>query len=153
MQWKIKTWCFSFQMAGLLKLLHWSTSGSTDTLLFHCIQPDSKQPLIYFKLAALSGITSNCTTMLLGRSDSYFLRSHSSPDVELHTYACTHQPDSINLRLILNLQHGLSEHWNVPSCSEEDLAFLFPDHRAAQTTTRKCKPCFGGCYLIAYQTT
>ena len=27
-----------------------------------------------------------------------------------------------------NLQHGLTEYPNVPSCSEEELVFLFPDH-------------------------
>jgi len=42
-----------------------------------------------------------------------------------------------------NLQHSLSEHPNVPSCSDEDLAFLFPDGRAAQITIWKYKHFYG----------
>ena len=33
----------------------------------------------------------------------------------------------------------VSEHPNVPSCSEEDLAFLLQDGKAAQIITRKYK--------------
>ena len=57
----MNTWLFSFQMAELLKLPY---GISMDGALFHCIQADSKQFLIYFKLATWSEITSNCTTML-----------------------------------------------------------------------------------------
>ena len=86
---------------------------------FHCIQPDSKQLLIYFKLAAWSEITFNYTTMLWGRPATSFLRSHSSPNVELHIYDCTHyfivtSQIANSLRLISNLLHGLGKHTNVP---------------------------------------
>ena len=54
---------------------------------------DSRQPLIYFKHAAWFEITSNCITMMWGRSGSSFLRSYSSPQ-------------------------GLSKHPNVTSCMQ-----------------------------------
>ena len=47
-----KTGPFSFQMVELLKLPHGNANISMDGVLFHCIQPDSKQPLINFKPAA-----------------------------------------------------------------------------------------------------
>ena len=63
----------------------------------------------------------------------------------VHTY-----PSQIvcYLRLPSNLLHGLGEHPNVPSCSEEDLGFLFPDGRAAPTPTRKCKHFYGWVLLF-----
>jgi len=60
-----------------------------------------------------------------------------------HIFHCPYSYLAYNLKLISNLQHGLSENPNVPSCSEKELAFLFPDHRAAQITTRKWKHFYG----------
>jgi len=53
-----------------------------------------------------------------------------------------------DLRLISNLQYGLNERTNVPSYGEDDLAFLFPDYRAAQITIRKCKHFYGWIFEI-----
>ena len=47
-------------------------SISMDGVLLHYILPDSKQPLISFKLAAWSEITSICTTMLWRRLATIF---------------------------------------------------------------------------------
>ena len=49
---------FLFPDCRMLKLPHGGIS--MDGILFHCIQPDNKQSLIYFKLAPWSEITSNC---------------------------------------------------------------------------------------------
>jgi len=54
----------------------------------------------------------------------------------MHTDFIVPSQIAYKLRLISNLLHGLGEHANVPSCSEEG----FPDHRAAQI---KCKHFYG----------
>ena len=56
--------------------------------------------------------------------------------MRVHIFHCP-QPGS--KLLISNLLHKLGEHPNLPSRSEEGLAFLFPGGRVAQTTTRKYK--------------
>ena len=112
-------------MAGLLKLPHGSTSVSLNGVLFHCIHPDSKQPLIYFKLAVWSEMHHHAVSKI----SLLFCKKSQQPKCRIahfcvHSYFIVTNQIAYNLRLISNLQHGLSNHPNVPSCSEEDLAFF-----------------------------